>query len=155
MWHLFAWTEFYWFSARSEISIPELRVKPTQRAAFWIVLKGLDPQFRKMRFSNRSLIKPWGQQAHAWSSDPNVPGGWSLKCWRTTLWVSDEIIRENCENSRFRNWEKMAKSGNLPKCHTLNSGWTSLFFRPGHFEIFGKNFEKLGCVKTCDFIVIL
>ena len=47
------------------VSIPELRVKPTQRAAFWIVLKGLDPQFRKMRFSNRSLIKPWGQQAHA------------------------------------------------------------------------------------------
>ena len=36
----------------------------------------------------------------------------------------------------FENWEKMAKSWNLPKWHTLNPGWTRLLFALPNFRIF-------------------
>ena len=38
----------------------------------------------------------------------------------------------------FGDWEKMAKSRNLPKWYPYNSGWTSLFFGPSILKFWRK-----------------
>ena len=97
-------------------------------------------------------------QNHHLMSRVNVPGhkgqkripfwivkGFSPQFERVTLLAYPAPVGIWCLQGNFWLLGKMAKSGNLPKWHPHNSGWTRLLFALVHFRIFQKRlWYKLG-----------